>query len=65
MARAEEANLVRREPSDRDQRVTYLRLTEEGERRLVGALSEGDTNRPELIRAFDQLAATFRQTAPR
>jgi len=65
VARAEEANLVRREPSDRDQRVTYLRLTEEGERRLVGALSEGDTNRPELIRAFDQLAATFRQTAPR
>jgi DNA-binding MarR family transcriptional regulator len=65
VARAEEAKLVRREPSDRDQRVTYLRLTEEGERRLLGALGEGEANRRELVRAFDSLAADFRQGTAR
>jgi len=33
--RAEDAGLVQRELSDRDARVTYLRLTAEGERRLT------------------------------
>jgi len=33
-ARAEQAGFVTREPSESDQRVTYLRVTEDGERRL-------------------------------
>src|SRR5919204_1643666 len=35
VSRAEEIGLVEREQSDSDGRVTNLRLTEEGERRLV------------------------------
>jgi DNA-binding MarR family transcriptional regulator len=37
VARAEQAGLVRREPSDVDARVSYLRLTSEGERRFAQA----------------------------
>jgi DNA-binding MarR family transcriptional regulator len=59
-ARAENAGLLHREPSQEDQRVVYLRLTPEGERRLLGVIRESDGYRRELRDAFDDLADTFR-----
>lgn len=38
--RAENLRLVRRELSQRDARIRYLRLTEEGDRRLAAAVAE-------------------------
>ncbi len=38
--RAENLRLVRRELSERDARIRYLRLTEEGDRRLAAAVAE-------------------------
>jgi DNA-binding MarR family transcriptional regulator len=38
--RAEGAGLIQREPSPRDGRVAYLRLTAEAERRLSGAVTD-------------------------
>src|SRR6185437_8973810 len=49
VARAEDAGLITREPSARDGRVCYLRLTPEGERRLAGAFSDLDTERRRLM----------------
>jgi DNA-binding MarR family transcriptional regulator len=54
--RAEEAGLVAREPSPVDGRVTYLALTDEGERRLagtVGALRDDRARLIELVRGLD------------
>jgi DNA-binding MarR family transcriptional regulator len=59
-ARAEEAGLIRREPADHDQRVVYLRLTKEGDRRLCGVLVENEVGRKELAKAFDKLIDSFR-----
>jgi len=59
-ARAEAAGLVRREPSETDQRVTYLRLTEEGDRRLYGVLGESEEDRRALLAAFEDLTESFR-----
>ena len=64
VARAEDAGLVEREPSQDDQRVVYLRLTDEGDRRLCGALLESDSYRRELNAVFDELAASFKRAAP-
>ncbi len=50
--RAEEAGLVQREQSQRDARVAHLRLTEEGDRRLMQSFTE-------LAKERDQLAAAF------
>ncbi len=50
--RAEEAGLVERKQSDRDARVAHLRLTDEGERRLMQSFTE-------LAKERDQLAAAF------
>ena len=58
-ARAEAAGLIRREPSERDLRVVYLRLTREGERRLQGALRENEQYRHELAEAFNVLTESF------
>ena len=63
VSRAEEVGLVFREPSDHDQRVVYIRLTEEGERRLCGALIENEGYRRELVQAFEELAASFKTAA--
>jgi DNA-binding MarR family transcriptional regulator len=38
--RAETVGLIRREPSAKDGRVAYLSLSEEGERRLAGAVAD-------------------------
>jgi DNA-binding MarR family transcriptional regulator len=60
VTRAEQAGLVRRERSGGDQRVVFVRLTEEGERRLHGVLEESDEARRELIRSFEALQKTFK-----
>jgi DNA-binding MarR family transcriptional regulator len=59
VARAEEAGLVEREQRSQDLRVVHLRVTAEGERRLLGVLGESHEDRVELRKAFDGLSATF------
>jgi DNA-binding MarR family transcriptional regulator len=53
--RAEETGLVKREQSTSDGRVAYLRLTEEGERRLMKAFTTNDQERQELRAAIARL----------
>jgi DNA-binding MarR family transcriptional regulator len=55
--RAEDLRLVRRELSDRDARVRYLRLTPEGERRLRGAVADLHDERGRLIKLVTRLSA--------
>jgi DNA-binding MarR family transcriptional regulator len=65
-ARAEEAGLVVREPSELDARVVYLRLTAAGHRRLYGAAADNEADRKHLVQAFEQLSESFRvATRPR
>src|SRR4051794_32856819 len=54
--RAEEAGLVEREQSSSDGRVAHLRLSVEGERRLMAAFTALDTERQQLRDAFAHLA---------
>jgi len=53
--RAEETGLVTREQSSSDGRVAYLRLTEEGEGRLMKAFTTNDQERQELRAAIARL----------
>jgi DNA-binding MarR family transcriptional regulator len=53
--RAEEAGLVGREQSAADGRVAYLRLTEEGENRLMRSFTELATERRQLREVFRHL----------
>src|SRR5213079_1551824 len=46
--RAEETGLIDREQSDSDGRVTHLRLSAEGERRLMQAFTSNEQERQEL-----------------
>jgi DNA-binding MarR family transcriptional regulator len=64
-ARAEEAGLVTREPSEVDQRVVYLRVTKEAERRLTGVIRESDETRRELVASFAELTQSFRNSHER
>jgi len=47
--RAENLRLLKREVSERDARIRYLRLTDEGERRLRAAVAELSENRSRLL----------------
>ncbi len=47
--RAENLRLIRRELADHDARIRYLRLTEEGQRRLTNAAAELHEERAKLI----------------
>jgi DNA-binding MarR family transcriptional regulator len=53
--RAEEAGLVKRAQSAADGRVAYLKLTEEGERRLTRAFTSNEQERQELRAAITNL----------
>jgi DNA-binding MarR family transcriptional regulator len=53
--RAEEIGLVEREQSDSDGRVTHLRLTDEGESRLLHAFTTNEQERHELQVAIARL----------
>ena len=55
VSRAEEAGLLVREQSQSDARVAYLRLTEEGERRLERAFTGLATEREQLRQTFAHL----------
>ena len=59
VARAEGDGLVRRERSSGDRRVTYLRLTEEGERRLLGAVTESEEDRRRLAQDLEDLRELY------
>src|SRR6478735_5168947 len=50
--RAESAGLIDREQSQRDARVAHLRLTPEGDRRLMLSFTELETERAQLREAF-------------
>jgi DNA-binding MarR family transcriptional regulator len=52
VARAEQAGLVRREPSGDDGRVVYLRLTREGEHRFARAFQSLAAERHALRKAI-------------
>lgn len=53
--RAESAGLIAREQSQRDARVAHLRLTVEGDRRLMLSFTELDAERAQLRDAFVNL----------
>jgi len=53
--RAEDLGLVRRELDRRQRRAVFVALTEEGERRLAGAVSELGSERHRLIAIVSQL----------
>ena len=57
VSRAEETGLIEREQSNTDARVAHLRLTEEGERRLMQAFTGLATERANLRNAFIHLDA--------
>ena len=56
--RAEEAGLIERTQSQRDARVAHLRLTPEGERRLMLSFTELEIERAQLRDAFAHLNET-------
>lgn len=60
--RAEDAGLVAREQSGVDRRSSLLRLTPEGDRRLMGAFVALGEDRRALARALDEARARLRET---
>jgi DNA-binding MarR family transcriptional regulator len=61
--RAEEAGLLLRTPSPQDGRVTLLRLSDEGERRLMHAFEALRHDREQVRRALREVGARFREYA--
>jgi DNA-binding MarR family transcriptional regulator len=58
VARAEQAGLVRREPSSEDARVAYLHLTRDGERRFAQAFESLAVERRALAESIAGLEIT-------
>ncbi len=58
VSRAEDAGLIEREASSSDGRVAHLRLSNEGERRLVQAFTDLASERSRLREAFAHLEGT-------
>jgi DNA-binding MarR family transcriptional regulator len=58
VSRAEEIGLVERERSSDDGRIAFLRLTEEGDRRLADVFSSNERERHALAQAFEHLLST-------
>jgi DNA-binding MarR family transcriptional regulator len=61
--RAEEAGLLLRTPSPQDGRVTLLRLSGEGERRLMHAFEALRQDREQVRQALREVGARFREYA--
>ncbi len=61
--RAADAGLVVRERSQTDRRVSHLRATNEGERRLMHAFVALREDRRTLARALEDVAALFHEVA--
>ncbi len=55
VSRAEDAGLVDREPSQTDARVAHIRVTPEGERRLMRSFTQLETERTQLRDAVANL----------
>jgi DNA-binding MarR family transcriptional regulator len=53
--RAERDGLIRREPSQSDGRVVYLRLTDEGDRRIAASVDEHGPERELLFEIISKL----------
>lgn len=62
--RSIEAGLIAREASLHDKRVYHLRLTDEGEARLMCAFQALSNERASLAEAFDRLDVRFRTSSP-
>src|SRR6476620_6865462 len=58
VSRAEEIGLVARERSSDDGRIAFLRLTDEGERRLAQVFTSNQRERQALGQAFEHLQST-------
>lgn len=63
--RAEEAGLIGREPSVEDGRVSFLRLTSDGESRLEKAFVGLRADRTHLVHSFEELESRFREATAR
>ena len=61
--RAEEAGLLLRTPSPQDGRVTLLRLSRDGERRLMHAFETLRQDREQVRKALREVGARFRDYA--
>jgi DNA-binding MarR family transcriptional regulator len=57
VSRAEEIGLIVRKRSAEDGRIAYLRLTEDGERRLARSFTSNERERQALREAFSHLEA--------
>jgi DNA-binding MarR family transcriptional regulator len=60
--RAEEVGIVQRRMSDHDRRNVYVRVTEEGERRLEECFTTLDSERRRLFEALARVAEEARVT---
>jgi DNA-binding MarR family transcriptional regulator len=61
VSRAEEAGLLARARSTADGRIAYLRLTDEGERRLADSFTSNERERQALREAFAHLEGQMLQ----
>jgi DNA-binding MarR family transcriptional regulator len=58
VSRAEEIGLISRERSSDDGRIAFLRLTDEGDRRLAQVFTSNARERDSLAQAFEHLLST-------